>query len=189
MNGQQSKKQLRSKLLQTRQALSTQEWQAKSDRLCNNLASLAIFQKAETILAYFSFKKEPDLSSLFNRKNQQKWGFPRCVNESLIWHLWQEKETLKKGAYGINEPSANLPLINADEVDLILVPAVACDYQGFRLGYGAGYYDRLVSSPAWQTIPTIGIIFDFAYISEIPTDIWDQKLNYICTDYQVYFLN
>ena len=183
------KKQLRSQLLKKRQLLSLSEWQVKSNHLCHNLESLSIFQQAHTILAYFSFKKEPDLSRLFKNKNDKKWGFPRCVNKSLIWHLWQPEDKLQKGIHGIDEPSPKLPLINADEVDLILLPAVACDTKGFRLGYGAGYYDRMLSLKEWQHIPKMGIVFDFAYVSKIPHDIWDQKLDYICTNTRVYFIN
>jgi 5-formyltetrahydrofolate cyclo-ligase len=188
MNIKNYKQQLRVQLLKKRQLLSLQEWQEKSDRLCDNLENLSIFKEATTILAYFSSKKEPDLSRLFNHHNSYKWGFPRCVNKSLIWHSWQPEDKLEKGAYGINEPSSNLPVINAHEVDLILVPAIACDYQGFRLGYGGGYYDRMLSLPEWQNIPTIGIIFDFAYVPKVPVEIWDRKLDYICTNSKVYLI-
>lgn len=183
------KQQLRSELLKKRQSLSTQEWQEKSHHLCDHLENLSILKKATTILAYFSFKKEPDLTRLFNNNNQYKLGFPRCVNKSLIWHLWQPQNPLKKNFYGINEPSSNLPLIKPHEVDLILIPALACDAQGFRLGYGGGYYDRMLNLPQWQNIPTVGIIFDFAYLPKLPIEIWDQKLDYICTNSQVYLIN
>ncbi|MHC5824929.1 MAG: 5-formyltetrahydrofolate cyclo-ligase, partial [Nostoc sp.] len=61
-------------------------------------------------------------------------------------------------------------------------PSVACDYQGYRLGYGGGYYDRLLSLPQWQTKPTIGIVFDFAYLSQIPIESWDKPLQAVCTE-------
>ncbi len=179
------KQQLRRQIIAERQALSEQEWQLKSQRLCHHLQSLSLFKKARTILAYFSFKKEPDLSSLFSSNNQKKWGFPRCVNNNLIWHLWQQGDNLNKDKHGIYEPDPNLPLIQPAQVDLILVPSIACDYQGFRLGYGAGYYDRMLSKESWQSIPTIGIVFEDYFYREIPQDQWDQKLDFICTDLRV----
>ncbi len=181
MDKKQQKQVLRRQLLRQRRALSPQQWQAKSDRLCDNLQSLSIFQAALTVLAYFSFKQEPNLASLFTNPNYQ-WGFPRCVERTLVWHLWQPQARLEKGVYGIDEPHHSLPLIEPHRVDLILVPAVACDRQGYRLGYGGGFYDRLLNLPQWQDIPTIGIVFDFAYLPQLPVETWDRPLNYVCTD-------
>ena len=75
-----------------------------------------------------------------------------------------------------------LLLYFAKKVDLIIVPTVACDRAGYRLGYGGGYYDRLLTSPEWQDCPTVGIVFDFAYLESLPSDSWDIKLQYICTE-------
>lgn len=177
---QQNKVQLRQVLLQKRRSLSQQVWREKSDRLCYHLQAMPCFQQAKTILAYFCFRQEPDLSSLFT--TDKRWGFPRCVGKSLLWHSWKPNEQLQKGRYGIPEPYPNLPTIKPTEVDLILVPAVACDYQKYRLGYGGGFYDRLLASSEWLSQPTIGIIFDFAYLPQLPTDVWDKKLQGVCTE-------
>jgi 5-formyltetrahydrofolate cyclo-ligase len=73
-------------------------------------------------------------------------------------------------------------VLTPDRVDLMLVPAVALDRQGYRLGYGGGYYDRLRANPLWGNIPTIGIAFDFAYIEALPIDPWDLQLDAVCTE-------
>jgi len=86
------------------------------------------------------------------------------------------------GAYGIWEPDANAPILEPAEVDLILVPSVACDRHGYRLGYGGGYYDRLLSSSEWASQLTIGIVFEFAFLPQLPSDIWDQPLSGVCTE-------
>ncbi len=177
-----NKSRLRKSFLQQRRSLSNEEWQQKSLNISKQLENLSLFQEAKTILAYFSFRQEPDLSYLYN--SQQQWGFPRCVGKSLVWHLWQSGDKLQIGVYGIQEPALNLPIIEPQTVDLILVPTVACDRQGYRLGYGGGFYDRLLTSSQWLNIPTVGIVFDFAYISKLPVDKWDIKLNYICTETQ-----
>ena len=179
---------LRRSLLQKRRSLSSAQWRTKSERICQQLQSLPLYTEAKTVLAYFSFRQEPDLSLLFSgQNNRQRWGFPRCVGKSLIWHTWQPEEKLVRGKFGILEPLSTAPTISASEVDLILVPAVAGDRQGYRLGYGGGFYDRLLTSPLWQNIPTIGIVFEFAYLSALPIDAWDIKLNYICTEKDVHF--
>jgi 5-formyltetrahydrofolate cyclo-ligase len=84
--------------------------------------------------------------------------------------------------YGILEPDPTLPQLLVENVDLLLVPAVAIDGRGYRLGYGGGYYDRLRADPHWRKIPTIGIVFDFAYIDAVPIDPWDLPLDAACTE-------
>ena len=170
---------LRQQILKQRKSLSILQWQSSSQQICQNLRNFALFAEADTVLAYFCYRQEPDLSSLFQDK---RWGFPRCVNNSLIWHLWQPPQILAANKYNILEPLASSEIIQPQEVDLILVPTVACDYQGYRLGYGGGYYDRLLSSSQWENIPTIAIVFDFAYLPQLPTETWDIQLDYICTE-------
>ncbi len=179
------KAELRRNLIKQRQSLTQNEWRGKSQAICTNLSNSSLFTNAKTVLAYFSFRQEPDLSYLFsdNRfKNTKNWGFPRCLDKSLIWHLWTPEDKLIAGKYGIREPYPDAPIINPSQVDLILVPCVACDYQSYRLGYGGGYYDRLLSSPEWQSIPTIGIVFANAYLPQVPVEAWDKKLDNICTE-------
>ncbi|MDZ8109306.1 MAG: 5-formyltetrahydrofolate cyclo-ligase [Nostoc sp. DedQUE12a] len=181
VNHQLNKAQLRRILLKKRQSMSVGEWREKSDRICFHLQNSTLFNQAKTILAYFSFRQEPDLSPLFTN-TKYRWGFPRCVNQSLSWHIWQTDDSVQSGAYGITEPHPDAPTLDPKEVDLILTPSVACDYQGYRLGYGGGYYDRLLSSPEWLAKPTIGIVFDFAYLPQLPIEPWDKPLKNILTE-------
>jgi 5-formyltetrahydrofolate cyclo-ligase len=179
--GQLDKVELRRTLLKQRQSMSVEEWREKSDRITSHLQSSPLFTQSKTILAYLSFRQEPDLSGLFTN-NQRQWGLPRCVDKSLVWHRWKSGEPLQKGAYGIFEPHEDLPTLKPNEVDLILVPAVGCDDRGYRLGYGGGYYDRLLSLPQWSSVPTIGIVFEFAYLAHLPIDEWDKPLYAVCTE-------
>jgi 5-formyltetrahydrofolate cyclo-ligase len=176
-----NKPELRRELLKIRQAQTPQGWREKSDCICSHLSTSPQFTQAKTILAYFSFRQEPDLSPLYTNTSY-RWSFSRCIEKNLSWHIWQPGDKLETSAYGIIEPSANAPLIEANEVDLILVPCVACDYQGYRLGYGGGYYDRMLSLPQWLTKPTIGIVFSYAYLPQLPINSWDKKLHNICTE-------
>jgi len=182
-----SKSHLRKQLLQQRRSLTASQWREKSDRIGQKLQNHPKFSQRSCILAYFSLHKEPDLSPLFNLSGYS-WGFPRIQGECLSWHSWQRGELLEKNNYGILEPLADAPAILAKDVDLILVPGVACDSRGYRLGYGGGFYDRLLGSKEWQKIPTIGIIFDFALVEELPIEPWDQCLGGICTEERLILL-
>lgn len=182
---QPSKTQLRRQLLQQRQTMPREIWRQKSNRLCCHLKNSVLFAQAKTVLAYFSFRQEPDLSALYTQEASSRlWGFPRCQGNDLIWHSWspQVREALEVGAYGLLEPRSDLEIVDPADVELILVPAVACDDQGYRLGYGKGYYDRLLSQPQWQGIPTIGIIFEAGRLTALPTHHWDQPLDAVCTE-------
>lgn len=174
------KPELRQTILQKRQSMSVEEWREKSSRIASHLESSPVFAQAKTILSYYSFRQEPDLSSLL--AENKLWGLPRVSGKSLVWHSWKAGEPLLTGAYGIFEPDADSPILGAVEVDLILVPAVACDRNGYRLGYGGGYYDRLLSLPEWSSKFTIGIVFDFACLPQVPIDEWDRRLNAVCTE-------
>ena len=176
------KRDLRRQFILARQDLAIASWQAKSKQLAQNLGSLPIFEQAQTILSYSSIRQEPDLSSLYALP--KTWGLSRCVGQSLSWHRWQVGDRLIPGSYGILEPSAEAPSLKLEAVDLILVPAVACDRQGYRLGYGGGYYDRLLASPAGRKIVAIGIVFDFAYVDQLPIESWDRRLSGVCTECQ-----
>lgn len=180
-----NKKTLRKTLLKARKALSEEEWQTKSHAICQHLSQYLetspTVSTGKTILSYFCFRQEPNLDSLF-QLNQYRWGVPRCVGKELRWHFWQPGDTLVKGAFGIREPLSDAPLCPPETVDLIFVPAVACDLRGYRLGYGGGFYDRLFEQPQWRNIPKIGVIFDCGLVSEVPNDPWDVPLDGVCTE-------
>lgn len=182
---------LRRSLLNTRQHLSSSEWREKSDRICAHLQTWLLFSQAQTVLSYFSFRQEPDLSPLWELEKgrlkqgqlQKQYGFPRCVGKQLCWHLWSPiAAPLVIGQYGIPEPHPECPVVVSERVDVILVPAVSCDDRGYRLGYGGGFYDRLLGSLEWSHKIAIGITFDLGRVRELPIDPWDTRLSGVCTE-------
>jgi 5-formyltetrahydrofolate cyclo-ligase len=113
----------------------------------------------------------------------------RCVNKALHWHHWSPDKSLplQTGRFGIVEPHPAAPTIKPESVDLILVPAIACDHQGYRLGYGGGFYDRLLSDPIWSAKRAIGIVFESARLPQLPHDSWDQPLSAVCSEIGVFY--
>jgi 5-formyltetrahydrofolate cyclo-ligase len=183
-NRQQVKADLRRRLLKARESIPAHLWRQKSDRLCGHLQTWPGFQQARCVLAYWSFRGEPDLSPLMDRR--RLWGLPRCQGKDLNWHQWQSSQALVPGKFGIPEPPPTAPPIDPAQVDLILVPAVACDVRGYRLGYGGGFYDRLLSQPVWIGKPTVAIVFDYARLPTVPKNPWDKPLEGICTETGLY---
>jgi 5-formyltetrahydrofolate cyclo-ligase len=176
------KVELRRSLLKARQSMPPRVWQEKSQRICQHLAQWPRLAQAKTILAYCSFRNEPDLGLLLAK--QRSWGLPRCEGKDLVWHRWYPTcgWPLQVGTYGITEPHPESPLVEPHRVDLILVPAVACDVKGYRLGYGGGFYDRMLAQPMWANKLTIGIVFEYARLPQVPREAWDKKMDGVCTE-------
>jgi 5-formyltetrahydrofolate cyclo-ligase len=178
------KAELRQNLLRSRMALSSELYQEYSDRLCGHLQKFLLAQvlPGQTILAYHPHRQEPDLSSLFAQSNYQ-WGLPRCLPQrQLAWHLWQPGEPLVNNSYGLAEPLATADSLDSAAIAALLIPMVGFDARGYRLGYGGGYFDRLLASSEWQRVLTIGIAFDLALVPNIPIDPWDLPLHRIFTE-------
>lgn len=174
---------LRQQFLAKRQALTTSQIQIKSQQICENIQAQSLFQTANTVLSYAAFRQEPDLQDLLSLP--KNWGLPRCVKKSLIWHHYRRGDPLESGKFGILEPHPDLPLLDWANIDLILVPALACSQKGDRLGYGAGFYDRFLANLPDKVI-TIGIVFDCCFAPTLPADPWDIPLDYVCTEKRFY---
>lgn len=178
----QHKQKLRQQAIADRQNLPPHLWQQHSQEICNKLAEWETFLSARAILAYISFRQEPDLRYLWNKFPDKIWGVPRCTGKELDWYqvspadLAQETEA---GKYGITEPLTGLPKVEMSRVDLVLVPSVACDRQGYRLGYGGGFYDRFLAK---RSLNTVGITFANYHLEQLPSETWDIPLNAICTE-------
>lgn len=173
---------LRRQWLRQRRSLLPQHWQQRSEQICQQLRQIPWYIHARTVLTYSSYRQEPDLSRLMNDRDKI-WGLPRCIDQTLIWHRFEPRQqVLQPGSFGILEPDPASETLIAAQVDLILVPCVGCDRRGYRLGYGGGYYDRLLADPQWAKIPTIGITFDPMVVETLPTDAWDRPLSAICTE-------
>jgi 5-formyltetrahydrofolate cyclo-ligase len=157
-----------------------------SDRLCVHLQEFLQDQLTvgQTVLAYQPHRQEPDLQGLFARADY-RWALPRCLpHRQLAWHLWQPDEALVTNSYGLAEPLAtatSVEPIDAGSIGALLIPMVGFDVDGYRLGYGGGYFDRLLASAGWDKILKIGIAFDLAMVPKIPIDPWDLPLPRICT--------
>jgi 5-formyltetrahydrofolate cyclo-ligase len=181
----QHKQQLRQEAIAARQNLPPHVWQQQSQAVCHRLAEWEPILTAKVILAYISFRQEVDLQYLWQKFPEKVWGFPRCNGKELDWYrvnpnyLSQETEV---GKYGIVEPLISQPKIDISEVDLVLVPSVACDRLGYRLGYGGGFYDRFLTK---RTIHTVGITFADYHLERLPSEIWDVPLNGVCTEVSI----
>jgi len=110
-------------------------------------------------------------------------AFPRISGKGELSMHFAVLEKLLPGSFGIPEPGADLPLANMEDINVMLVPGVAFDRKGNRLGYGKGYYDRLLAHSSHKPL-LIGISFDETLYDEIPAEPHDVRMDYIVTPTQ-----
>jgi 5-formyltetrahydrofolate cyclo-ligase len=178
----------RQQCLGWRTGLSPAAYRQLSNRICAQLTTFLAAQllPGSTVLAYSPHRQEPDIRLLLNNSTY-RWALPRCLpDRQLSWHYWQPGDTLQIGSYGILEPEPSLPL--AADAAALLVPALAMDRRGYRLGYGGGYFDRLLATPGWAQVLTVGVTFGATFVAELETDEWDYPLGSICTEFDCWMV-
>ncbi|MBM5824057.1 MAG: 5-formyltetrahydrofolate cyclo-ligase [Cyanobacteria bacterium M_surface_10_m2_119] len=100
-----------------------------------------------------------------------------AVNGGQLHYLpWQPGDPLAADACGIPAPSGTGPALPAAAIDLLLIPALAIDHRGIRLGYGGGWYDRLRSQAPWRQVPTLAVLPRACLAESLPRDPWDIPL-------------
>lgn len=136
----------------------------------------------QVISGYKAIKDEPNLDQLYLKLVQtNNICFPNIINKNLIFKDWKVgMKFIFNKRYQTYELDAN----NIEKFpDILLVPLLAADLSGNRLGYGGGFYDRYIYTiTKIKKVITIGICFDFQIIKELPVEKHDQKLNFILTD-------
>ncbi|MCL2525459.1 MAG: 5-formyltetrahydrofolate cyclo-ligase [Coriobacteriia bacterium] len=109
-------------------------------------------------------------------------AFPRVTGKAQLSMHYATVEELAPGSFGIAEPGADMPVARLADIDVILVPGLAFDAQGNRLGYGRGYFDRLLGSCDVCDLPLlIGITYDETLLESVPCETHDIKVDYIVT--------
>lgn len=183
------KKTLRKKVLEKRGSIPSSEKKRKDDLIKYNLFNFTGFKEAKTVLFYASFGAEVDTISMIEESLQmgKRVLVPKVDKERHRLRLYEIKDLreLSPGFMGIPEPS--LPderIRDTKDVDLVIVPGTAFDYSGNRLGYGAGYYDILLSGTE-KKIPFVALAYEEQLIDSIPSETHDVKVGIIITDRHV----
>ena len=124
---------------------------------------------------YWPVGSEPDLRELGEADGsslRHQLALPVVEQGQLLYRPWQPGERLSNDSCGIPAPPDG-PLLAASDMALLLVPALALDRQGIRLGSGGGWYDRLRAEPAWRAVPALAVLPSACLTKELPSDPWD----------------
>ena len=130
---------------------------------------------------YWPLSGEVDLLSLQNLLPGQLalpaiTACPRDPSARLVYRPWRAGDPLGPDGCGIPAPLAGAGELPAEALGLLLVPALACDASGIRLGYGGGWYDRLRADPAWAQVPAVAVLPRGCRVERLPRDPWDVPL-------------
>ncbi|HEU4408707.1 MAG TPA: 5-formyltetrahydrofolate cyclo-ligase [Polyangiaceae bacterium] len=180
------KKELRRRMRGVRGALPASAVAERSARLRDRLRALEAWSKARAVALFWPIeaKNEVDLRPLFDaaRAAGKRVAFPGVSDEGApvlrFVGLASELDDLGRGFL---EPPPSAPEARPGELDLVVVPALAIDASGHRIGYGAGFYDQLLPSHAPPAL-AVGVAFDFQLISEVPTTEGDVAVGWVLTD-------
>lgn len=183
------KNKLRTKLQQQRKNLSTAQREALSHDICLQVSASSVFQSAQHLAFYTPVKGEA--SPLPLAKNSHKdFSLPLLssdIDHSLFFVKIDDQTEYKNNIYGIPEPLYQAKnIIPTEELDLVIMPLVAMDRAGNRLGMGGGYYDRSFefkkSLPAESKPILMGFAYDFQLVDNLTAEMWDVPLDYIVTN-------
>lgn len=178
-----SKKEHRSKLLAERNALTPESVRQMSKTICENLISTDIYKKSKVIAAYMAFKNEVDLSLLIQNafENQKRVLIPVTDNKNSDIFLAEIDKSTEfiNGDFNIKVPK-NPKKADFTGIDLMLVPGIVFDFSGGRIGWGKGYYDRLIAAASVKK--TIGICYEFQLCGTVERYEHDCLLDYIVTE-------
>lgn len=194
------KKELRKNALKRRAQYSGRDRAKAAELLADQLLTLDVIRNAKTISAYVPFGGEinilPALGALFDAEEcaLERIAMPRVVEKEDRLALHECKPEIftsvvgggafVEGYGGILEPPATWPEIDFDDVDVVIVPGVAFDRNCYRIGYGKGFYDRMLSQRKKDS-HVIGVIFDELLYDSLPLEEHDAAMDIVVSPHEI----
>jgi 5-formyltetrahydrofolate cyclo-ligase len=182
-----AKEELRKRCAALRRTLQPATRQQYAQQMCELLVAHEAFQRATVVLAYSALKFEIDPRAAVERA----WALgkavalPRTLPETreIVPHRYRAGDTLAESGFVIQEPLVEAPEVDASAVDLVLLPGLGYDTRGQRLGFGQGYYDRLL--PRLPNATRIGLCYELSLLAEVPNAAHDAPVDFVVTERRV----
>jgi len=181
---------IRNKNLELRDKMSEDEVNSFSEKIISTLKKLPAFKKSNNIMLYLSFNNEVDTFRLIEYcfKHGKKVIVPFCLKEGtriIPTEIKDVNQDLVRSSFGYMEPKGEIVKpFDKDLIDLIVIPGISFDLRCFRIGFGAGYYDRFLGKLDHK-IPTVGLAYDFQIIDSVPNEYFDVPLDYVITEKRI----
>lgn len=179
-----AKRTLRSAMLAWRRGLDEEARRAAAQGLIATLRAEKPFEVPSIVSGFWPIKDEIDIVPLMSELHAEGCTIALPVvqgrGQHLLFRVWQPGDELEAGVFGTLQPSARCETV---EPDALLVPLLACDREGWRLGYGGGFYDRTIEElRKKRAVTAIGVGFDGQLVPEVPHGPDDQRLDWLLTD-------
>ncbi len=155
----------------------------KDDTICNRLLHSEWYKKADTVLCYAALDDEINMDRVITQalSDHKKVALPVCIDDMghMEFYYINSLEDIKVASFSVREPDATESIkVNDFTNSICIVPAIAYDVSGFRLGYGKGYYDRFLSN---YISLSIGLCYNELLVDKLPADEFDLPVNSIIT--------
>lgn len=178
------KRTLRSAMLAWRGALTEDERRAAADGLVASFEREQPFETPAVVSGFWPIKDEIDIRPLMielhNGGCELALPVVQGPGKPLLFRAWRPGDPLEQGVFGTLQPSAKRETL---EPDALIVPMLACDEEGWRLGYGGGFYDRtLLGLRGRKAVTAVGVGFNAQLIDSVPHGPDDQRLDWLLTD-------
>lgn len=166
------KKTLRREIREKKRAMTIEEIELASAKLGELLVQSELYQKASTIYGYLPYNQEVRTVPMLERalSEGKRVAVPKCYGEEMRFIYMDDLSQVEKGYAGIPEPIADGPVAD-DKTALVLMPGLAFDPEGHRIGYGGGFYDRFLA--AEPNHPTLALCYDFQMLPKLETEEFD----------------
>jgi 5-formyltetrahydrofolate cyclo-ligase len=176
------KARLRKQFLDSRDALSLDFIKITSKQIQDNLRKIDFFRNAKNVGAYYSIGSEVQTHDILQEilNSGKQLALPKVVKNDLIFKTITSFSDLEQGNFSVMEPKDKCEAIK--NLDIMIVPAIALTREGFRLGYGFGYYDRFLHG---KKLKTIALSYAKQIIKSFPHDSHDIKMDFIVTEDEV----
>lgn len=186
-----TKAEIRKRILAVRKELTDDEIAAKSEAILQKVLKTPEYLEADNILLYADYNHEVMTRGIFEDAmlRRKRIYFPKSdsLTSTMFFYQTVSVKQLEKGFMGIPEPKENPRLqyrFNANEDTLVILPGVAFDTAGYRLGYGKGFYDKFLSSK--RQLSTMALAFACQIVDELPHETHDIKMDKLVTEEIIY---
>lgn len=172
----QYKQEIRNYIRQKKRAMTLEALSARSDALCRMVLNTETYRNAKTIYGYLPFNQEVRTLPLLQQAlvDGKQVALPKCFGKEMRFILVRDLSRIRPSVFGAPEPVEDSP-VAADPAALVLVPGLAFDSEGHRMGYGGGFYDRFLAGEPGH--PTIALCFDFQMVPHLKTEPHDISID------------